>query len=167
MNRWVTVIGLALLLSVPGCDSSHPETADAPLPPAKSSAQAVRYDTEPLAERIPRLPQPVTGEWVQGILGDELVAGPKTTLWLDAIVEVPHQQLAAYLEPFRSSMVPTSRPLLWKTLNTGVPPPPFERSDELDRMLSTNTTKGGWKVKAFVPSDAAVLVLTATGRDKS
>lgn len=59
-----------------------------------------------------------------------------------------------------------SRPRLWKTLDTGVPAAAqFERSDELDRMLSTNTDKGGWQVKAFAPKDGSVLILSARGKD--
>ena len=52
--------------------------------------------------------------------------------------------------------------------DTGVPSSAqFERSDELDRMLSTQTDKGGWEVKAFAPKDGSVLVLSARGKDAS
>ncbi|SKW81535.1 Uncharacterised protein [Mycobacteroides abscessus subsp. abscessus] len=32
-------------------------------------------------------------------------------------------------------------------------------------MLSTNTDKGGWQVKAFAPKDGSVLILSAQGKD--
>ncbi|MBB4856498.1 hypothetical protein HNP40_003917 [Mycobacteroides chelonae] len=164
MRRWVVA---ALMVSLCGCSSGdEPTSTQAPYTPQQTGASPVRYDSEPLEQRFPMLPKPVTGEWVQGFFSDEPLPGPGTTYWVDAIIEMPPRQLAAYVAPFRSSMVFATRPRLWKTLDTGVPSAvQFERSDELDRMLSTTTATGGWEVRAFAPTEGSVLVLSARGKD--
>ncbi|WP_078311213.1 MULTISPECIES: hypothetical protein [unclassified Mycobacterium] len=166
MKRWAATCVIALL-AVGGCSSwNEPDSTQASYTPQKTGASPIRYDSGPLEQRFSKLPKPVTGEWVQGFFGDQPLPGPNTTYWVDAIIEMPPQQLSAYIAPFRSSMVLATRPRLWKTLDTGVPSSAqFERSDELDRMLSTNTAKGGWDVKAFAPKDGSVLVLSAQGKD--
>ncbi|MUM15501.1 hypothetical protein FZI91_18070 [Mycobacterium sp. CBMA271] len=166
MKRWAATC-VVTLLAVAGCSSwDKADSTPASYLPQKTGASPIRYDSGPLEQRFPKLPKPVTGEWVQGFFGDEPLPGPNTTYWVDAIIEMPPQQLAAYVAPFRSSMVLATRPRLWKTLDTGVSSTAqFERSDELDRMLSTNTAKGGWEVKAFAPKDGAVLVLSTQGKD--
>lgn len=118
-----------------------------------------------MEQKFPKLPRPVVGEWVQGFFGDAPLPGPDATYWLDTIIELPPQQLDAFVEPFRSSMTVVVRPELWKTLQRDLPHPPFKHSDELDKFLSTAGPQGGWKVKAYVPEEASVLVLTAEGRD--
>ncbi|MEU9806849.1 hypothetical protein [Mycobacterium sp. NPDC050853] len=165
MKRWAATCAVALF-AVGGCSSwDQAESTPTSYMPQKTGASPIRYDSEPLEQRFPKLPKPVTGEWVQGFFSDSPLPGPNTTYWMDAIIEMPPQQLAAYVAPFRSGMVLAIRPRLWKTLDSGVPSAQFERSDELDRMLSTNTEKGGWAVKAFVPKDGSVLVLSTQGKD--
>ncbi|MGH3724342.1 MAG: hypothetical protein ACRDUS_09485 [Mycobacterium sp.] len=166
MKRWAATFAVALL-AVAGCSSwDKADSTPTSYMPQQTGASPIRYDSDPLEQRFPKLPKPVTGEWVQGFFSDTPLPGPNTTYWVDAIIEMPPQQLAAYVAPFQSSMVLATRPRLWKTLDAGVPSTAqFERSDELDRMLSTTTNKGGWDVKAFVPQDGSVLVLSAQGKD--